>query len=160
MMREMRLARSKAAGVIAIILVLGVPRAPAGTWAIGYFYQVTPLRGVIVGSNLPFLHSTRRLRQSFVREHVKLTLYDYRWPRAVSDRVPVKSANSDTDGKFDFGAIRPGHYTLRIDEGKRPHSDFFVEIKGPPNPKESETIDISPVSPDCKGGHEFIVKLN
>jgi hypothetical protein len=92
---------------------------------------------------------------------VKLTLYDYRWPRVVSDWVPVKSVNTDAHGKFDLGAIKPGHYTLRIDEEKWPHSDFFdVEIKGPPNPKESETIDISPVSPDCKAGHEFIVKLN
>jgi hypothetical protein len=31
MMREMKLVRSKAAGVIAVILVLGVPRAPACT---------------------------------------------------------------------------------------------------------------------------------
>jgi hypothetical protein len=125
-MREMKLVGSKAAGVIAISLVLGVPRAPACTWAIGYFYQVTSLRGVIVGSNLPFLHSIRRLRQSFVREHVKLTLYDYLWPRTVSDWVPVKSVNTDTDGKFDFGAIKPGHYMLRIDEEKWPHSDSLM----------------------------------
>jgi hypothetical protein len=161
MMQEMKLLRNKAAGVIAIILIFGVPTAPACSWAIGYFYQVTSLRGATVGSNLPFLHSIRWLRQSFVREHVKLTLYDYRWPRAVSDWVPVKSVITDADGKFDFGAVKPGHYTLRVDEEKWPHSDLFdVEIKDPPNPKESETIDISPVSPDCKGGHEFIVKLN
>jgi hypothetical protein len=43
---------------------------------------------------------------------------------------------------------------------KRGRIISLMEIKGPPNPKESETIDISPVSPDCKGGHEFIVKLN
>ncbi|SRR6266576_6728369 len=153
--------RNNAASVIAIILILSVPRALGCSWAIGYFYQLTSLRGTVVGTNLPFLHSIRWLRRSFVREHVKLTLYDYRWPRAVSDLVPVKSVVADANGQFDFGAVKPGHYTLRIDEEKWPHSDWFdVEVKGLPNPKESETIDISPVYPDCKGGHELIVKVS
>ncbi len=157
----MKLRRQIATAVIAFILILGVSRTPACSWAIAYFYQVTSLRGTVVGTNLPFLRSIRCLRQSFSRKHVKLTLYDYRWPRAVSDWVPLKSVVADSEGKFDFGPIRPGHYTLRIDEEKWPHSDLFdVEVKSPPNQKESETIDISPVSPDCTGGHEFIVKVN
>jgi hypothetical protein len=57
--------------------------------------------------------------------------------------------------------LKPGHYDLRIDDEKGSLSDRFeVEVKGPPNPQESETIDISPVSPDRTGGHEFIVRTN
>ena len=47
-----------------------------------------------------------------------------------------------------------GHYTLRIDGG----SLFDVEVKDLPRVTASLTIDVSPVSPDCTGGHEFIVK--
>jgi hypothetical protein len=88
-------------------------------------------------------------------------LYEYGDTRIVSDGVAVKSVVTDADGKFDFGAVKVGHYTLRIDEEKWPHSDFFdVEVKGPPNPQETALIDISSTSPDCSGGHEFIVKTN
>lgn len=75
--------------------------------------------------------------------------------------VPVKSVLTDTDGKFDFGVLRPSHYFLKASDEKGSLSAWFeVEVKGPPNPKESETIDISPVYPDCSGGHEFIVRAN
>jgi len=88
-------------------------------------------------------------------------LYEYGDTRIVSDGLAIKSVVTDADGKFDFGAVKAGHYTLRIDEEKWSHSDFFdVEVKGPPNPKETEVVDISPISPDCSGGHEFIVKTN
>jgi hypothetical protein len=33
------------------ILTLGISRILACSWAIGYFYQVTTLRGTVVGSN-------------------------------------------------------------------------------------------------------------
>jgi hypothetical protein len=74
--------------------------------------------------------------------------------------VPLRTIVADEGGKFDFGTVEAGHYTLVIDEEKWPASEWFdVELKGPPNPKEVVVIDISPVAPDCKGGHEFIVKV-
>jgi hypothetical protein len=153
--------RERLVAAMTVILMLWVPRAPACTWVIGYFYQVSNLKGVVVGTDLPLLHSIRWLRQSFVRQNVKLALYDYRWPRKATDMVPLKSVVTDTNGKFDFGALTAGHYTLIVDQGKWRQSDWFdVEVKGPPKPSESVTVDISPFAPDCKGGHEFIVSAN
>lgn len=96
-----------------------------------------------------------------MRSQTKLILYDYCWPCDVWSHVPVKVVLTNADGKFDFGVLKPGHYYLRIDDENGSLSDLFlVEVKGQPNPKESQTIDISPVHPDCSGGHEFIVKTN
>lgn len=112
--------------------MLWVPRAPACTWASGYFYQVSSLTGAVVGTDLPLLHSIRWWRQSFVRQNVKLTLYDYHWPIKATDMVPLKSVVTDTNGKFDFGALTAGHYTLIVDQEKWRQSDWFdVEVKAP-----------------------------
>lgn len=147
--------------VTAFILALLVSKVLACSWFPGYFHQVTNLRGKVVGSKFPVLSSFRWFRQCVVRPNVKLTLYDYCWPCDVRSLVPVQAALTDEAGRFDFGTLKPNHYYLRIDDEKGSFSDWFdVEIKGPPNPKESETIDISPVSPDCSGGHEFTVRAN
>jgi hypothetical protein len=158
---EMNRRMMTATTVIVFILTLGFSRILACSWAVGYFYQVTSLRGTVVGSKFPALHSSRWFRQSVVRPQAKLILYDYCWPCDVRSLAPVKSVFTDNDGKFDFGILKPSHYYLRIDDERGSLSDWFeVEVKGPPNPKESVTIDISPVSPDCTGGHEFIVRAN
>ena len=141
------------------ILSLGVPRTSACTWSMAYFNQVTLLKGTVVGSNFPLLHSFRWFRHSVVRPAAKLTLYEYCWPCDVRSLTPVKTVFTDADGKFDFGILKPSHYFLRIDDEKGALSDFFeVEVKGQPNPEESQVIDISHFSPSCSGGHEFIVK--
>lgn len=152
---------TSATAVIASVLTLGVAKIIACSWAIGYFYQVTSLRGTVVGSKFPVLHSFRWFRKSVVRPQAKMTLYDYCWPCDPSSLAQVKTVLTGRDGKFDFGILKPGHYYLRIDDEKGSLSDWFeVEVKGPPNPKESETIDISPIYPNCAGGHEFIVRAN
>jgi len=149
------------AAVIAILLLLGISPAIPCSFSNNYFYEVTNLRGTVVGSNFPVLHSFRWYRQSVVRQQARLILYEYCWPCDVFSRGPVKSVVANGDGKFDFGSLKPGHYYLRIEDEKGPLSAWFqVEVKGPQNPNESETIDISPVHPDCNGGHEFIVKRN
>jgi hypothetical protein len=158
---EMNRRMMSATAVIVFILTLGVSKILCCTWATGYFYQVTSLRGTVVGSKFPVLHSFRWFRQSVTRPQAKLILYDYCWPCDVRILAPVKTVPTDNDGKFDFGIIKPGHYYLRIDDEKGALSGWFhIEVSGPPNPKESETIDISPVYPDCTGGHEFIVTAN
>lgn len=136
-------------------------RTVACSWAIGYFDEVTSLRGTVVGSRFPLLHSFRWFRQSVVRPRAKLTLYPYCWPCDARHLTPVRTATTGTDGRFDFGAVEPGHYYLGIDDEEGSLFDWFeVEVKGPRNPKESVTIDISPVYPDCTDGHEFMVRSN
>jgi hypothetical protein len=145
---------------IAFLLFLGVPQAQPCSWAVGYFHQITVLKGQVVGSNIALFQPVRWLRQSFVRKRAKLTLYQYCWPCALNEMVPVKTVETDNDGKFDFGVLGPGHYTLVVDEKTWGRSDRFdVEVKDLPRSTESVTIDVSPNFPDCTGGHEFIVKM-
>jgi hypothetical protein len=156
----MRKRIASATAVIALLLAF-VARTVACSWAIGYFDQVTSLRGTVVGSRFPVLHSFRWVRQSVVRPQAKLTLYRYCWPCDLRHLTPVKSVITGRDGKFDFGIVEAGHYYLGIDDEEGSLSDWFeVEVKGPPKPKESVIIDISPVHADCTGGHEFMVKTN
>lgn len=55
--------------------------------------------------------------------------------------------------------MKTGHYTLVVDDEKLSSSNWFdVEMKDRSLAKESVIIDVSPHFPDCKGGHEFIVK--
>jgi len=153
--------RTKCTAVmIAILLVLGLQLAHACTWAVGYFYQVTVLRGRVVGTNILLFQYVRWLRQSFIRKSAKLTLYQYCWPCKFEDTVAVKTVETDSNGKFDFGALGPGHYTLVINEKTWGQTDLYaVEVKNLPRSTDSVTIDVSPNFPDCTGGHEFIVKM-
>jgi hypothetical protein len=151
----------RATAVIVFILTLGVSRILACTWASGYFYQVTNLRGTVVGSDFPVLHSLRWYRQSVVRPNTKLMLYEYCWPCDVLSHAPIKTVITDTHGKFEFGSVKPSHYYLKIDDETGPLSALFqVEVRSTQNPKQSEIIDISPADPDCIGGHEFIVRAD
>ena len=137
---------------IALLLLLLVTRANACEWAIGYFQQITALKGRVVGADIRGL--PRWLRQSFPRKHAKLTLYEYRWPRWEWSGVPlVRTIETDNDGRFDFGPVKTGHYTLVVE-----NDHFDVEVKDLTHLTESVTIDVSPFYPDCTGGHEFIVK--
>jgi hypothetical protein len=145
---------------IVFVLAVGGSKTFACAWATDYFYQVTNLRGTVVGSNFPVLHSFRWYRQSVVLPQAKLTLYSYCFPCDLWGRAPVRTVVADARGKFDFGALTPSHYYLGIDDKRSALSALFqVEIKSSQNARESETIDISPVYPDCTG-HEFIVKAN
>jgi hypothetical protein len=149
----LRRARNMAVAV-ACVLLLVVSQGHACEWAIGYFYQVTTLKGRVVGTNSHF-YLPRWVRQSFARKHEKLTLYEYRWPRARNSMPPsIRTVETDSEGKFDFGPLNTGHYTLTIGE----EDSFDVEITSAQKATETVIVDVSPVSPDCKGGHEFILK--
>jgi hypothetical protein len=140
----------KIALTIASLVLLSVSQTRACTLAIGYFYQVTALKGRVVGTH-DLTYAPRWLRQSFVRKHAKLALYEYGHPS--NETSIVKTVETDDHGIFDFGPLKIGHYTLRIDD------DWFdVEVKELPRITVSVTIDVSPIHPDCKGGHEFIVR--
>jgi hypothetical protein len=66
----------------------------------------------------------------------------------------IRTVETDSEGMFDFGPLSTGHYTLTIGE----EDSFDVEIRSPQTATETVIVDVSPVTPDCKGGHEFIVK--
>jgi hypothetical protein len=88
-------------------------------------------------------------------------LCDYCWRCDLRRFTPVKTVLAGTDGTFDFGFLRPGHYYLKIDDEQNSLAESSeVEMNGPPNQEESQIIDISPVYPDCNAGHEFIESVN
>ncbi len=94
-------------------------------------------------------HVFRWTQQLVIRNDATLKLYAYRWP--VRDRGPVlKEVAADRVGRFDFGEVPAGHYTLVISV---PWGDdsFDVQITRMKNATDSVTIDISPVSADCTG---------
>jgi hypothetical protein len=153
--------RAIAAAVVVFMLAVACSETLACEWAIDYFYQVTNLRGTVVGSDFLVLHSFRWYRQSVVRPDAKLRLYEFCRPCDALSRAPLETVVADSSGKFDFGALKPGHYYLKIDDEKGSLSALFqIEVRGAQNPKESEIIDISSVSPDCTDGHEFTLKVN
>ena len=138
--------------IVSLVLLFAL-HVTACTLAPGYFYQITALKGRVVGTHGHHTFAPRWLRQSFARKHAKLALYKYSQP--WDETLLVKIVETDDRGSFDFGPLTLGHYTLRIDE-----SDLFdVEVKELPRKTESVTIDVSPINPDCKGGHEFIVRM-
>jgi hypothetical protein len=105
------------------------------------------------------LQYARWLRQLFTRSKVSLTLYEYRWPiRDMEELRPVRTAQTDAHGDFDFGDLKDGHYTLIAKDEVWGSSDWFdVEVKNLTRKTESVTLDISPHFPSCEGGHEFII---
>jgi len=119
----------------------------------GYFYQVTRLRGTVVGvEDHDFRHPIRWMRQQVVLGSVVLSLYTYKSPRGTQ---PLKFTKTSQDGSFDFGALPNGHYTLYI-QAPWGADRYDVQIAQLADPTESVLIDVSPIYPDCKGGHEFI----
>ena len=141
-----------------LLLFLFVAHAYPCSFAHGYFYRVTELQGRVVGAKLGPLQYARWLRQSFARKKVTLTLYEYRWPIHTRGDMPlVKAIETDSHGGFRFGPLKPGHYTLIVEDHRWESSDWFdIEITSLPHKTASVTIDISPHFPDCKGGHEII----
>jgi hypothetical protein len=103
----------------------------------------------------------RWLRQRVVRANVNARLYEYRWPLHDRREMPlVKTVQTDKRGWFDFGELPKGHYTLVIDWPTEYSEWFDVEITTLPKPTTSVKIDVSPVDPDCTGGHEFTTFSN
>jgi hypothetical protein len=87
-----------------------------------------------------------------------LTLYEYGALVKVEDRKKVAMINTDSHGNFDFGAIPSGHYSLAIDvkDSDRMGGWFDVEVTDKVKPTKEILVDVSPIHPDCTGGHEFI----
>jgi hypothetical protein len=141
-----------------VLLVLAVLSGlcQACSLAPGYFHQVTVIRGRVVGKSLGPLGFTW-LRQSFSVGEATLTLYEYRSAR-LDELKKIASVSTDSHGDFDFGSIPKGHYFLNIIVRKsdRLGGLFEVEVTDAVKATKNITIDVSPIHPDCKGGHEFI----
>ena len=122
----------------------------------GYFHQVTDIRGRVVGKSLGQL-GFRWLRQSFSVGNATLTLYEYR-SAGFDGTKKVAAVTTDRHGDFDFGSIPTGHYFLNIvvKDSDRLGGLFEVEVTDAVRATKNITIDVSPIHPDCKGGHEFI----
>jgi hypothetical protein len=146
---------------LAIFLFVAIVSTMAGACSLavvhGYFHQVTAIRGRVVGKNLgPF--QFRWVRQSFGVSRATLTLYEYRWPAQIEDLKVIATVKADSRGHFDFGSIVKGHYVLVINvpDADLMSASFDVEVTGAVHGTDSITIDVSPIRPDCSGGHEFI----
>jgi hypothetical protein len=74
----------------------------------------------------------------------------------LNDRQLIKTVETDQHGNFDFGMIMEGHYTLIVDWPSDYGDSYDVEIKKLPRATSFVKIDVSPVYPDCTGGHEFM----
>jgi len=83
--------------IISLVLLSAFP-VSACTLAPGYFHQITVLRGRVVGTHSHHIFAPRWLRQSFVRKHAKLALYEYRQP--WDETLLVKTIEIDDRGKF------------------------------------------------------------
>lgn len=147
--------------IVVVGLVIQAEQAISCEFSVGYFYQVTRLRGTVVGMSnywplLGYRAYPRWLRQRVRRDNAVLRLYEYRWPLNFRRATPVATTRSDEHGTFDFGTLREGHYTLVIDWATEHSDQFDVEIKKLPAETLSVKIDVSPVDPDCTGGREFI----
>jgi len=121
----------------------------------GRFHQVTAIRGRIVGSSwLPF----RWLRQSFSVGDATLVLYEYRSSAKAEDLKQLAVVKAGSHGDFDFGAIPNGHYSLAINvkDSDRMGGWFDVEVSDTVKPTKEIMVYVSPIHPDCTGGHEFI----
>ena len=152
----MRLAAySRTGTVILLALLLLVPPAYPCTWAVGYFHQVTRLRGTVVGVKHGDLrHPFRYLRLQVDVGQARLTLYDYPWTNGIENKI-VKHVVADDHGKFDFGPLPVGHYALLV-ASTRGEDMFDVQVTPLQKSTAFVTIDVSPNYPDCTGGHEFI----
>ena len=146
--------------LLAGALLIQAQQALSCSFAVGYFHQVTRLRGTVVGTvnSWPLIGGSypRWIRQRIKRRNANLLLYNYRWPGSVRELQPIATVRTDERGRFDFGTLKEGHYMLMIDWAAEHSDEFDVEIKKLPAETSSVEIDVSPVDSDCTGGHQFI----
>lgn len=130
--------------------------ADACTFNVGYFHQVTRLKGRVVGKSLPVFRF-RWLRQMFSVSGAELEVYEYQGWHWKEDSKPLARIVANSAGEFEFAALKEGHYSIQV-KGGGLAGWFDVEITNQVPPTERMTIDISPVSPDCSGGHQIEVE--
>ena len=143
----------------AILFLLSIPAVLAcDPYSAGFFQQVTALKGEIVGLKAGPLQRLRTVRQAFHRKKVRLILYQYGGPGMRGQTEIVKIVHADEDGKFDFGPLPWGHYTLEVDDHEWDTESWFdIEVVPMLHETDSVMIDISPALSNCKAGQEVTV---
>jgi len=139
---------------LSMMLMLPGSQLSACTFAAGHFSQVTSLQGKVVGVNWHSLGPIQYwtwLRHQFSQKNQELRLYQYQGPWS-EDAQEIARTKTDSDGRFSFGSVPDGHYSLEVGDGW-----FDVEITQTVPPTEEVLIDMSPIFPDCTGGHQFWV---
>jgi hypothetical protein len=87
--------------VLLAVLILSAQLTYPCSWAVGFFYQVTSLRGIVVGMEWGW---PRWIWQRVTRANVRMRLYEYRWPvHDWNERPLVKTLETHPSGRFDFG---------------------------------------------------------
>lgn len=71
---------------------------------------------------------SRWLRQHVTRENVDLILYEYVRSAKLTDLKVVSRAKTDKNGNFDFGDLRTGYYTLRIEDPVGNEDFYDVQV--------------------------------
>lgn len=130
--------------------------ANACSLATGYFHQVTCLKGRVVGVSLGPIQS-RWLRRMFTVSGAELEVYEYSSGKRIEDRKPLARVVTNRKGEFEFASLKEGHYTLHI-KGNNLEDWFDVEITNKVPVTRQIIIDVSPILPDCTGGHEMEVQ--
>jgi hypothetical protein len=122
------------------------------------FHQITRLSGSVVGvAKSDPRHNVKSIRQSVPVKKAKLELFSYSTTQTkIWERKPLFTKFSDDKGIFDFGQIPDGRYTLLISTEWN-DDEYAVEITQKVHKSDLIKIDISPVNPDCTGGHEFLI---
>jgi hypothetical protein len=64
---------------------------------------------------------------------------------------------SDKAGEFEFGTLKEGRYALHI-KGSGMDDWFAVEITNKALATKRIMVDISPIHPDCSGGHAILIE--
>lgn len=138
---------------LAFLLCWSIYAVPC-TLARGYFYQVTELKGKVVGRSLGPVQF-QWLRRMFTVRDAELLLYPYE--AFHPDHPPIAWTRTNAAGEFAFNEIKQGHYTLQVKVGSL-YDLFDVEITNKVRETKRITIDVSPIRPDCTGGHQFDVE--
>ena len=87
--------------------------------------------------------------------NAELLIYNYTQPSTWQTKaLAIATTRTNSAGDFEFKGVQEGHYLLVIDGGSL-HDSFEVEITSKVRPTKSILIDISPIYPDCTGGHEM-----
>lgn len=144
--------------VAMLALVLGfASSADACSFAIGYFHQVTSLKGQVLESSIVSPLKFHRLRRMFAVSGAELEVYEYAGGKWTGGRKPVASTIANNVGEFAFTSLKDGHYSLQIKKGNR--EDWFdIEIIRTIPVTQKITFDISSVNTDCSGGHQAEVE--
>src|SRR3954467_11854897 len=85
---------------LGVLFLIQAQQAFSCSLAVGYFHQVTRLRGIVVGTGnywplLGYRSYPRWIRHRIRRKNANLRLYDYRWPGSVRERQPIATVRAD-----------------------------------------------------------------